>query len=101
MKKVRFIPVLALLLIVLSCRENIIEYQDEITNGKVYINSFPSGAEIFFENNQTGRVTPDSLTNLLPGNYTIKLHLVGYSDEIINVKVAAGQTKYINISFGE
>lgn len=99
MKRIKYILVLVLLLIV-SCREDILEFQEEVNTGKIYLSSSPAGAEIYFENNKTGKTTPDSLISVLPGRYLIKLKLTGYSDELVNVVVQSGQKRFINVSFG-
>ena len=98
MKKLKYILPLVLILII-SCRENIVDFPEESATGKLFINSSPGGAEIFFESSKTGKVTPDSLVNLQPGSYNLKLHLSGYLDENFLVNVQSGQRKYINIDF--
>ncbi|MBA4406076.1 hypothetical protein C0389_02260 [bacterium] len=99
MKRVTYILIFPLLL-ALSCRENVVEFQDEDKTGKIYLSSAPAGAEIYFENSKTGKTTPDSLTSVLPGRYQIKLHLAGYPDESVSVTVISGQKRFINVSFG-
>jgi hypothetical protein len=83
----------------LSCRENIIEYKDDITTGTIYLSSLPGGADIYFENNKTGKTTPDSLTSVLPGSYTIRLRLSGYAEESVLVNIGSGQKRFINVNF--
>lgn len=84
----------------LSCRENIVVFNEEVKTGKIYLSSSPAGAEIYFENNRTGKTTPDSLTSVLPGQYLIKMKLAGYPDESVSVTVQSGQKRFINVSFG-
>lgn len=98
MKKIFFLFILSLLSMV-NCRENIIEFSEESKTGKIFIETIPPGADIFFENSKTGKTTPDSLTNIQPGTYSIKLRLTGYADENFNVSLRGGQKRYINISF--
>jgi len=86
-------------MLISGCREDIVDFQEEIGTGRIYLSSHPSGAEIYFENNKTGKVTPDSLISLVPGSYTIKLHLTGYPDEFVDVNVTSGARRFINISF--
>lgn len=83
----------------LSCRESIVEYKDDITTGTIYLSSLPGGADIYFENNKTGKTTPDSLTSVLPGSYTIKLRLSGYAEETVLVNIGSGQKRFINVNF--
>ncbi|MFA5804643.1 MAG: PEGA domain-containing protein [Melioribacteraceae bacterium] len=98
MKKIIYsLPFIIILFI--SCREGIVDFPDDSKTGTLFISSSPVGAEIFFESNKTGKVTPDSLIILQPGSYNLKLHLPGYPDENFSVNVQSGQRKYINISF--
>ncbi len=98
MKKIKYILPFMLILII-SCREGIVDFPEESKTGTLFISSFPMGAEIYFESNKTGKVTPDSLKILQPGSYNLKLHLPGYPDENFYVNIQSGQRKYITISF--
>jgi hypothetical protein len=98
MKKIIYILLFVLILII-SCRAGIVDFPDDSKTGTLFISSNPIGAEIFFESSKTDKVTPDSLINLQPGSYNLKLHLPGYPDENFSVNVQSGQKKYINISF--
>ncbi|MCL6099666.1 MAG: PEGA domain-containing protein [Bacteroidetes bacterium] len=94
-----------LLLLLTSCREGIVEFQQSsqtqtaVQTANIYISSFPSGADIYWENNSTNKVTPDSLIGIQPGSYTVKLRLVGYADQSVPVVVTPGQKKYIDVRF--
>ena len=96
-----------LLLLLTSCREGIVEFQQSsqtqtaVQTANIYISSFPSGADIYWENNSTGKVTPNSLIGIQPGSYTVKLKLLGYADQSVPVVVTPGQKKYINVRFNE
>lgn len=99
--KLKFSILLFCMLLLSSCRENIVEFPQPSQTGKVYINSSPEGAGIYWENSQTGKVTPDSLIDVQPGSYTVRLKLLGYEDQIVPVLVTPGQKKYINVRFLE
>ena len=88
---------ICLSLFIISCRENIVEFDVVDRTGKLYINSNPIGADIYFDNSSTGKTTPDSLTSLQPGNYLIRVSKIGYGSKTVNVDISAGQKKYINI----
>ena len=96
-----------LLLLLTSCREGIVEFQQSsqtqtaVQTANIYISSFPSGADIYWEDNSTGKVTPNSLIGIQPGSYTVKLKLLGYADQSVPVVVTPGQKKYINVRFNE
>ena len=98
MKKIIYI-LLFVFILSISCREGIVDFPEDSKTGTLFISSSPRGAEIFFESNKTGKITPDSLIILQPGSYNLKLHLTGYPDENFSVNVQSGQKKYINISF--
>ena len=97
----------SLLLLLTSCREGVVEFQQPsqtqnvVQTANIYISSFPSGADIYWENNPTNKVTPDSLIGIQPGSYTVKLKLLGYADQSVPVVVTAGQKKYISVRFNE
>jgi hypothetical protein len=78
-------------LLVQSCRTNPPD-SPEIPDatGLLYITSNVPGAAILLNNNQTGRVTPDSI-EVTPGNYTVKLELDGYKPASQTVTVTANQ----------
>ena len=82
-----------------SCRENIVDFNTEVKTGDLYINSNPDGATIFFNETRTGKITPDSLINIQPGNYTIRVSLFGVGEETISVNVVSGQKRVVNINF--
>ncbi len=71
--------------------------------GSISISSIPQDAEIFIAPEgepftDTGIVTPDTITDLDPGDYTIKLTKSGYNDAEMTVTVIAGQTTYVGIT---
>ncbi len=48
--------------------------------GSISFDSNPEGAEIFVNDSSTGSRTPASVYGLLPGTYTVKLHLSNHRD---------------------
>lgn len=69
-----------------------------IPAGNIFVSSIPSGATVFLDNNNTGKLTPDSLKNLTPGTYSIKLTLTGYLDSTFQIAVLDGQTSSATIT---
>ncbi len=59
--------------------------------GSITIDSNPQGAKIFFNNTNTGLVTPNTITKVEAGNYNIKLSLTDYYDTTFTVNVIADQ----------
>lgn len=81
-----------------SCREGIVEFPGTDETGTVFINSLPDGADIYINQSWTGRSTPDSVTDLQPGIYQLKLKLVGYRDTTIAVSIVKGRKLSFSIT---
>ena len=78
----------------------------QIKTGSISIKSEPSKAKIFLDNKDTG-TTPETLTGLKPGKYTVEVRMDGYEAwrEIVDIEAnkenaltAALQTKTTTIS---
>jgi hypothetical protein len=95
----KWILLFCILLFAVSCREDVVDFQVSASNSDIYITSNPSGADIYLNAEKTGKQTPDSLTNLSPGLYPVKLKLVGYTEVRFNVYLSKGEKRYINYSF--
>ena len=63
--------------------------------GNINVESTPDGANIYLDGNDTGRTTPMTIRGVAPGNYTIKLVLIGYEDYEQSVEVQEGQIAQI------
>lgn len=98
MRKIFFFLLLLTGLLVVSCREGVVEFPAEEETGSVYILSFPKGADIYMNQSWTGKSTPDSLVSLQPGTYSVKLKLVGFMDTTITVSVFQGRKNYYSIN---
>ncbi len=96
MKKLIFFLIIFLAL--LGCREDVVEFSLEQSTATVFVNSFPRDADIFLNNNSTGKQTPDSLKYLDPGSYLITLKLAGYRDSSITVTVKAADRPNVFVS---
>lgn len=68
-----------------------------IDRGNLFIESQPSGAQIFLEGNNTGDVTPDTISSLETGNYDLTLKLPGYYDTTFSMTVLKDQVVNKNI----
>lgn len=67
------------------------------TTGSIFVRSTPSGAQIWMGSTNTGKVTPDSVTNLQAGSHSITLKLAGYPDTTFTVTVTGGQVSNVNV----
>ena len=99
-KYIYLITLLFLSLIIASCDSNTTEPTVPDNTGKIFINSSPTGAEIFVDGTNTTKVTPDSTDKLSTGNHDITLKLDGYRDTTITVSVVQGLTtsKFVQLT---
>lgn len=68
-----------------------------IDRGDIFIESEPSGAQIFLESNNTGKVTPDTISDLETGDYNLTLKLTGYHDTTFTLSVLKDQVTNKNV----
>lgn len=66
--------------------------------GRLYLNTSPEGAAISINDSLISEVTPVTLQNLLPGNYTVKFSLYNFRDFVLPVIVESSKTKSYNES---
>ncbi|MCK7526219.1 MAG: PEGA domain-containing protein [Ignavibacteriales bacterium] len=62
--------------------------------GNINIDSKPKGAQIIFDDSATGKVTPNILSNIFPGEHEIKLKFEGYWDSKTILPIESGKTIY-------
>jgi hypothetical protein len=60
--------------------------------GNLSIESVPNGAKIFLSGTDTKKLTPDSITNIIEGNYEVTLTKENYADTTFNVNIADKHT---------
>lgn len=58
--------------------------------GSISFTSNPSGAAIFLNDSSISKVTPYTLTGIIPGEYNVKYKKLGYRDGTAKVKVSSG-----------
>jgi hypothetical protein len=91
-KKYIFLPVLLLCgLFIASCTSN----DSPVTPspvGSIYVTSTPATAQIWLDGTLTGKVTPDTLTNVSVGSHTVILKLTDYFSDTVTVTVQEGIT---------
>ncbi|WFN33774.1 PEGA domain-containing protein [Methanogenium sp. S4BF] len=66
-------------------------------NGAIDITSSPTGATVYLNNVNKG-ITPVTLSDLIPGSYTVTLQLSGYSTWSEVAQVNSGATSYVSAS---
>ena len=93
-----YIFTIIIIAFMVGCRE-VIPVAPEESRSTIFINSSPIGAQIYLESNNTGRSTPDSISNLAPGNYSITLKLIGYRDTTFGVAAPEGFDPRVFVRF--
>ncbi len=68
-----------------------------LTEGSIYVSSNPDSAAIYLDGNNTNKLTPDTLANVLKGTHQILLRKEGFVDTTLTVEVTAGELTEINV----
>ncbi|MCP2597440.1 PEGA domain-containing protein [Candidatus Aminicenantes bacterium AC-335-G13] len=84
------VGVLAYLLLKSKAEEKEKEKEPDI--GSIQVNSTPSGATIYLDGQNTGQVTPATVTNVSVGSHTVKLEKERYQSWETTVNVVKNQT---------
>ena len=71
---------------------------EEITTGSVFLESSPSGAQIFLDGTNTSKLTPSTIQNLEEGSHQFTLKLSGYIDTTFTVTIIREQQVSKNIT---
>jgi len=67
--------------------------------GGILVRSFPGGATIFLDGNDTGKTTPDTLQNLASGQYVVRVELTGYTAEPESSLVTVQPEQIVPVDF--
>ena len=73
----------------------IVEYAPE--PGSILVTSTPTGAAVWLDGEDTGQVTPITLTNVPAGDHVVTVKLDGYADASMPVTVATGETAEVDL----
>jgi len=65
--------------------------------GSIICISKPLGAKIYLDNVNTGKVTPATLTRLIPQNYSVKYEYPEYRKDSVNVSLSSMSSEYVSI----
>ncbi len=58
--------------------------------GILFVTSTPTGAKIYIDDTNTGKVTPDTIKPVVPGEHSVKLELGNYNDSTFTTNIVAG-----------
>ena len=67
-----------------------------ITTGTIEIDSDPTGATVYLDDQDTGNITPYTIADVEQGDHTIRLSADFRKDREETVTVVAGETTYVN-----
>lgn len=95
----QYFIIIILVLTLTSCEEETTSPPPEVKYGSIFIQSNPTGAQIWVDNTNTGKVTPDSIINLSIGNHSITLKLSGFSDTTFTVTIIENTTIMSSVTF--
>ncbi len=65
--------------------------------GSIYVTSTPTGANIYLDGADTGKLTNAVISDVVPGTHTIRLTLQGYNTEERTVEVVPGEETRVDI----
>ena len=82
----------------LCCSEDSPESPSENSNGKLFVQSNPPGAKIYLKGINTGKTTPDTITNLVQGTYSGFLYLQYYDTTYFTANVFENTTSTVDTS---
>lgn len=71
-------------------------YKSERMLGSIICTSKPAGAAVYLDNINTGKVTPVTLSHLLPKEYSVKFDFPEYRKDSISVILKSMETKNAN-----
>jgi len=98
----RFLIILGFIAIVISsCGKEVSVNPEEAppSKGFIYIETIPSGAKIYLNGNNTGRVTPDSIRWLPEGETQFRLKLENYRDSVFNHNIKESERAHLVVDF--
>ncbi|HOJ18593.1 MAG: PEGA domain-containing protein [Ignavibacteriales bacterium] len=99
MKKLLILPLLfAISMLFVSCEDTATDPIVTVVKGSVYVQSTPVGAQIWVNNTNTGKVTPDTVANLDSGNVAITLKLAGFVDSTVTVNILPNQVRQLAVT---
>ena len=96
-QKYVFIPILMLLgLFLASCTSTSNNPVTSSAVGSIFVSSTPASAQIWLDGANTGKFTPDSVTNVNVGSHTVMLKLTNYLNDSVTVNVQEGLQTTLN-----
>ncbi len=92
---------LLLVVIVFGCDKDvsITPPMEEPQKGYVYVSSYPTGAKIYLNGKNTGKVTPDSLTYVEYGATEVILKRDYFNDYTFNFELVEGERKNLYVDY--
>ncbi|MGB6865120.1 MAG: PEGA domain-containing protein [Candidatus Aminicenantaceae bacterium] len=70
--------------------------EQSVSTGSIQVNSNPTGANVYLDGQNTGRMTNTTLPGVSPGSHRVEVLKDGYGDYETSVSVTTGQTAMVN-----
>ncbi len=102
MKSIKILIIFPFFILIQACDKEVftgIVESTKVENGKIFVTSNPSGANIYLSGHNMGQITPDTLIWLKSGVHNLKLRVGLYKDTLINVNAVDGQINSVFIDF--
>jgi hypothetical protein len=96
-KKYIFLPLILLFgLLLAACNSKNNNPVTPAAVGSIFVSSTPDSAQIWLDSTNTGKITPDTLTNINVGTHAVILKLAGYFNDSVAVVVKEGSIATLN-----
>ncbi len=97
----KYIILVLILIAVIGCDKDVYVTPplEAPANGYAFINSIPSGATIFINGKNSGKVTPDSITYMEYGVFTLTLKKEGFYDSVFTAVFTKDVKNTFSIDF--
>jgi hypothetical protein len=77
-----------------------LQFKEEgVCHGKLYVNSSVIGAEIFVDNQPTGKVTPDTIADIAEGDHVVRIYMDGHRSQPDSLNFRIDKDTLINFEF--
>src|ERR1035437_5867882 len=94
-----FLPLLLLFgLLLATCNSKTNNPITPAAVGSIFVSSTPDSAQIWLDSTNTGKITPDTLTNINVGTHAVILKLAGYFNDSVAVNVKEGSLAILNMT---
>lgn len=81
-----------------SLKPVLIKKEEPVVLGSILVRSRPTGAAVYLDNKNTGKKTPCTLTDVMPGKHRIKLIKKNYAPTEVSREVIASKQAIVDVA---